>query len=211
MKKFYVVSISLALMFTTSLVIGKNTRFSDPGTVVTDQFWGNLYAEGGNSFFCNTPFTSKSFVLTEGYIYPLADIRTALKCGTTRECEQNNTYRQIASDLHNMIPVRTRTEMKRRNIQYENLGPSIRTDDCGIRESASFFEPPERVKGDVARTVAYMVDAYDLPWLGATTVFEGWNRLDPPDDTELTRHRQIADIQGNSNPFVLNPELIDQF
>ena len=52
MKKFYVVSISLALMFTTSLVIGKNTRFSDPGTVVTDQFWGNLYAEGGNSFFC---------------------------------------------------------------------------------------------------------------------------------------------------------------
>jgi deoxyribonuclease-1 len=211
MKKLYLIPISFALLFATSLVIGKNTRFSDPDTVIKDQFWGNLYVEGGNSFFCNTPFTSKGFVLTEGYIYPLADIRSALKCGTSRECEQNNNYRQIASDLHNMVPVRTRTEMSRRNIQYENLGSGTRTDDCGIRQRAGFFEPPERVKGDVARTVAYMVDTYGLPWLGATVVFTDWNRLDPPDDTELTRHHRVADIQGNANPFVINPERMNQF
>jgi deoxyribonuclease-1 len=211
MKKIYLIPVSLALVLTTSLVIGKNTRFSDPGTVIKDQFWGNLYAEGGTSFFCNTPFTSKGFVLTDGYVYPLADIRAALKCGTSRQCEKDNNYRQIASDLHNMIPVRTRTEMKRRSIQYENLGPATKADDCGIRESAGFFEPPGRVKGDVARTVAYMVDTYGLPWLGATPVFQGWNHMDPPDDTELTRHRRVAEIQGNENPFVTNPERMDQF
>lgn len=211
MKKFYLISVSVALLFTTNLVVGQNTRFSDPDTVIKKQFWGNLYAEGGHSFFCNTPFTSKGFVLTDGYIYPLADIRLALKCGTSRQCEQDNDYRQIASDLHNMIPVRTRTEMKRRSIQYEELGPATKANDCGIREGSGFFEPPERVKGDVARTVAYMVDTYGLPWLGATPVFQGWNRLDPPDDTELTRHGRVADIQGNENQFVLNPEQMDQF
>ncbi len=55
-----------------------------------------------------------------------------------------------------------------------------------------------------------MVTTYDLPWLGATSVFKGWNRLDPPDDNELTRHRRIAEIQGNQNPFVNNPDQLDQ-
>ncbi len=210
MNKLTFIPATLLLLFVTTSTTGQNTRFSDPDTVIKDQFWGNLYADGGKSFFCHKAFTKKGFLLTDGYVYPLADIRSALNCGTSRECKQDNRYRQIASDLHNMIPVRNRTEMKRRNVRYENLGETIREDDCGMRESAGFFEPPERVKGDVARTVAYMVDTYDLPWLGSTAVFQGWNREDPPDDSELTRHQRIAEIQGNENPFVVHPEKMEQ-
>ena len=210
MKQFLLIPTALCLLLTTTLVIGQNTRFSDPKTVVSDHFWGDLYANGGNSFFCNTAFTSKGFVLTDGYVYPLADVRSALDCGTSRECEQDNRYRQIASDMHNMIPVRSRTEMGRRNARYEDLGESVSEDECGIRQSAQFFEPPVRVKGDVARTVAYMVDTYDLPWLGSSAVFKGWNRLDPPDDGEITRHRRIAEIQGNDNPFVTDPNRMER-
>lgn len=210
MNKITSIPVTLLLLVTATGSAGQNTRFSDPETVIRDQFWGNLYAQGGKSFFCDKAFTKKGFLLTDGYVYPLADIRSALSCGTSRECKQDNRYRQIASDMHNMIPVRNRTEMKRRNVRYENLGETIREDDCGMRESAGFFEPPERIKGDVARTVAYMVDTYDLPWLGATAVFKGWNREDPPDDTELTRHQRIAEIQGNENPFVVHPEKMEQ-
>ncbi|MCK7546902.1 endonuclease [Marinobacter koreensis] len=210
MKKLLISVSSLALLVSASLVIGQNTRFSDPNAVIKDQFWGNLYAEGGHSFFCDTPFTSKGFTLTDGYVYPLADIRSALNCGTSRQCEQDNRYRQIASDLHNMVPVRSRIEMQRRNIRYDDVGNVAQPDDCGIRASAQFFEPPKRVKGDVARTVAYMVDTYGLPWLGAPPVFKDWNRIDPPDDTELTRHRRIAEIQGNENPFVTDPDRMNQ-
>lgn len=210
MNKLSYLPPTLLLLLVTTASTGQNTRFSDPETVIRDQFWGNLYAQGGKSFFCDKAFTKKGFLLTDGYVYPLADIRSALSCGTSRECKQDNRYRQIASDLHNMIPVRNRTEMKRRNVRYENLGETIREDDCGMRESAGFFEPPERIKGDVARTVAYMVDTYDLPWLGSTAVFKGWNREDPPDDTELTRHQRIAEIQGNENPFVVHPEKMEQ-
>lgn len=54
-----------------------------------------------------------------------------------------------------------------------------------------------------------MVDTYDLPWAGASQVFKSWNQIDPPDDRELVRHRQVADIQGNENPFVLDPGRIE--
>lgn len=210
MKRILLLLTTLGLLLTTTLVIGQNIRFSDPETVVSEHFWGNLYADGGRSFFCDHAFTSKGFVLTDGYVYPLADVRSALNCGTSRQCEQDNRYRQIASDLHNMIPVRSRTEMGRRNARYEDLGEGAKPDECGIRQSAQFFEPPVRVKGDVARTVAYMVDTYDLPWLGSTALFKGWNRLDPPDDGELTRHRRIAEIQGNENPFITDPGRMEQ-
>ncbi len=211
MKKIKLIPLTLALLIPSGVVIGQNVRFSDPETVIKEQFWGNLYADGGTSFFCNTPFERKGFLLTDGYVYPLADIRTALDCGTSRQCEKDNRYRQIASDLHNMVPVRSRIEMQRRNVRYDDIGAAAKPNDCGIRESAQFFEPPEHVKGDVARTVAYMVDTYGLPWLGSTSVFQGWNRLDPPDDTELTRHRRVAEIQGNENPFVTDPERMERF
>lgn len=209
MKTLTLFSVALSVLLIPSLVISQNTRFSDPETVVKNEFWGKLYAQGGESFFCETPFTSKGFILTEGYVYPLNQVRSALGCGTSSQCDDDDRYRQIASDLHNMVPVRSRIEMSRRNARYEELGNVSGPDECGIRESAQFFEPPQKVKGDIARTVAYMVDTYDLPWAGASRVFKSWNQLDPPDDRELTRHRQIADIQGNENPFVLNPDRID--
>ncbi|MCL7946054.1 endonuclease [Marinobacter sp. ATCH36] len=209
MKTLIFSLLTLSILLASSLVSSQNTRFSDPDTVIQNEFWGKLYAQGGASFFCETPFTSKGFLLTDGYIYPLAQVRSALDCGTSSQCADDDRYRQIASDLHNIVPVRSRVEMRRRNARFEELGAVARPDECGIRESAQFFEPPERVKGDVARTVAYMVETYDLPWAGATRVFEGWNRLDPPDDRELTRHRQVADIQGNENPFVLDPERLE--
>lgn len=209
MNKVNVLIFSLSLSLVPPLVTGQNTRFSDPDTVARDQFWGTLYQDGGTSFFCETPFSKKGFTMTEGHIYPLAAVRSALGCGTSSQCNRDDRYRQIASDLHNMVPVTSRIEMRRRNARYEQLGAGAREDECGNRESAQFFEPPGKVKGDVARAVAYMVDTYDLPWVGASSVFKNWNRIDPPDDSELTRHRQVSELQGNENPFILKPDRMD--
>jgi len=209
MKAFLFFLIALPIAALPTLVTGQNTRFSDPDTLIKEQFWGNLYADGGSSFFCGQPFDRKGFLLTDGYIYPLSQVRSALDCGTSQQCSQNDRYRQIASDLHNIVPVSSRIEMSRRNSRYEELGTTGGApDECGIRQSAQFFEPPGTVKGDVARTVAYMVSTYNLPWAGVHRVFIGWNQIDPPDDRELTRHRLVSEIQGNENPFVLDPSLV---
>ncbi len=209
MNQTSVFVVTLILLLVPPLSNGQNTRFSDPDTVVRDQFWGTLYSDGGTSFFCRTPFKNKGFTMTEGHIYPLAAVRSALGCGTSSQCGRDDRYRQIASDLHNMVPVTSRVEMRRRNARYEELSAGAREDECGNRESAQFFEPPGEVKGDVARAVAYMVDTYDLPWVGASSVFKSWNRMDPPDDHELTRHRLVSELQGNENPFIMNPERLE--
>ncbi|MFO7994988.1 MAG: hypothetical protein R6U69_12650 [Marinobacter sp.] len=86
------------------MVSSQNTRFSDPDSVVHNEFWGKLYAEGGTSFFCETPFTSKGCLLTDGYVYPLAQVRNALDCGTSSQCANDNRYRQIAEIQGNENP-----------------------------------------------------------------------------------------------------------
>lgn len=198
-------ALTIALSLIPALTTGQNTRFNDPDTTLSEQFWGALYANGGTTFFCDTPFTSKGFLVTDGYIYPLSHVRNALHCGPPSQCEKDDRYRQIASDLHNIVPVRTRVEMRRRNAKYEQLTTTAPMGECDIREQTQFIEPPARVKGDIARAVAYMVTTYDLPWIGALSVFRNWNELDPLDDNERARHNRIVEIQGNDNPFVVDP------
>lgn len=205
MKTKHLLLLIATLVLTPNLVTGQNTRFNDPELTIKEQFWGMLYVDGGSTFFCDTPFTRKGFLISDGYVYPLSHIRDALRCGTPRQCEKDDRYRRIASDLHNIVPVQSRVEMRRRNAKFEQLSAAAPLGECGIREQTQFIEPPERVKGDVARTVAYMVTTYDLPWVGAISVFKDWNELDPPDDNELTRHNRILEIQGNANPFIQEP------
>ena len=41
-------------------------------------------------------------------------------------------------------------------------------------------------------------------------VLKAWNKLDPPNEVEKARNNTVQKIQGNRNPFVDFPELIDQ-
>ena len=148
--------------------------------------------------------------MAAGTVYPLGEVRQGLDCGTPSQCLDSNEYRQISSDLHNMVPVSTRVEMKRRNARFSDLHTVQSRGECDMKASAQFVEPPEHVKGDVARTVAYMVSTYNLPWAGPAETFRNWNQMDPPDDGELARHNRIAEIQGNGNPFVTDPDRMER-
>lgn len=41
-------------------------------------------------------------------------------------------------------------------------------------------------------------------------VLKAWNKLDPPSEVEKLRNQTVQKIQGNRNPFVDHPELVDQ-
>lgn len=199
---------ALTLLCLASSMATAQTPAPDPDQVVKELFWGQLMAEGGETFFCQQPFSNKGFTVTEGYIYPLSHVRNALRCGTPSQCEKLEAYRRIAGDLHNMVPVQSRIEVWRRNAKYDELGDNAALKDCGMRESTQFIEPPDRIKGDIARAVAYMVQTYDLPWPGMTSIFVEWSRLDPPDPKEVARNQAITELQGQGNPFVENPEAL---
>ncbi len=92
------------------------------------------------------------------------------------------------------------------------------------------FEPAEEYRGDFARTYFYAVTAYqDLPWgvgnkeylqyLSDSTylvfrdwlvqVLLDWHRADPVSRKEIERLDAISTIQGNRNPFIDYPELVE--
>lgn len=101
-------------------------------------------------------------------------------------------------------------------------------------EYSQLVEPDDAFKGDIARIIAYiymhyknigttpskyksMVGSLDLTRaIGYTNIsdckaiLKKWNELDPVSEVELRRNHTVQQIQGNRNPFVDYPELMDK-
>ena len=90
-------------------------------------------------------------------------------------------------------------------------------------EGSNAWLPPANVRGDIARTLFYMTLRYDgsetntenlnfgdanSPAQLATLI--AWHRSDPVDEFEANRNMIICEqFQGNRNPFIDFPELVD--
>ena len=76
------------------------------------------------------------------------------------------------------------------------------------------------MRGDVARQAAYFLVTYRIEaedgdegrdFIDATLdVLRDWHEQDPVDAFERERNERIYRIQGNRNPFVLDPTLLDR-
>lgn len=89
------------------------------------------------------------------------------------------------------------------------------------------FEPDDEYKGDFARVYFYMATCYQdytwkyqymflntsssylslKPW--AYNLLLEWHREDPVSDKEIDRNEVVYSIQGNRNPFVDDPDLVE--
>lgn len=129
-----------------------------------------------------------------------------------RECcmEIDEVFRKAHNDLHNLFPAVGEINGDRSNYNWGMIsGEKREYGSCDIEVDSSIrrAEPPESVRGDIARVHFYMSATYgfrlsnqDLQLYGA------WHRQDPPDEWEKTRNLRIASIQGNDNPFITGAE-----
>lgn len=188
------------------------TAHTDPDYATEELFWGALYAEGGQTLYCDEAFDSNPVLITVSHVYSLGWARDELRCPTSRTClRENEDYARIASDLHNMFPARSSFEMSRSNSRYADLSQRGGSEgECGERTSYRFLEPPDRVKGQVARAMLYMHATYELPLRGDLATYQHWNRQFPPDEREIERNHEIEQLQGNPNPFINDPSLADE-
>lgn len=91
--------------------------------------------------------------------------------------------------------------------------------------ATTVFEPPDAIKGDIARIYFYMATRYyqeDTCWNVVEAankanikkwqedMLRTWHNNDPVDDIERARNDLIHRIQGNRNPFVDHPEWVAQ-
>ena len=94
-------------------------------------------------------------------------------------------------------------------------------------EKIEIFEPRDEDKGDVARIIFYMDVRYEgdsgeldlemtenyqygnSPRHAVRSTLLVWHNQDPVDDFERNRNNVIYDYQGNRNPFIDHPELVN--
>lgn len=123
------------------------------------------------------------------------------------------------SDLHHLYPTDSKANSTRGNFEFADVVSNENLTNCKASRSGAsvtsgghtYFEPPASHKGNVARAIFYFSVRYKMPIGDAQEEFlRRWNQLDPVDDSEMARNNAIEKLQGNRNPFIDHPELVDQ-
>lgn len=169
-----------------------------------------VYANGGSTLYCKTPFSAGDRGVKADSIYGGHLLLRHFSCITARQCSSKPGYDTVANDLHNLYPIQRSTEVDRRGSLFGDLPEDSRENDCGYRSAFQTFDPPDHAKGNVARAMIYMHRQHSLPLVGNLEMYKRWHQLDPPDDEEKARNNAIGRIQGNRNTYIDNPELIER-
>lgn len=132
------------------------------------------------------------------------------------------------TDVHHIRAADRSVNADRASNDFEDGGTP--DDECaGCREGAGTWEPPDRVKGDIARMMFYMDVRYegsdssgtpDLQLVdrvgtarssafgefGKLCTLMQWHNDDPVSDVERRRNDVVHSWQGNRNPFIDRPD-----
>ncbi|MFD2113869.1 endonuclease [Thiorhodococcus fuscus] len=121
-------------------------------------------------------------------------------------CERTDPVFEAAhNDLFNLYPADGYINGQRSNFNWGMVGGGERFGDCDIRIDASQrrVQPPQNVRGDIARTMFYMRDTYGFRLSRQDEqLYTAWNNSDPPDAWEIEREKRIRRIQGVGNTYV---------
>ncbi|WP_066363302.1 endonuclease [Neobacillus drentensis] len=130
------------------------------------------------------------------------------------------------TDIHHLRPTDASVNSTRGHLDFD-IGGKSQGECADCYYDGDSFEPPNRVKGDIARMLMYMdvryegdggelnleladkVNTYPTPFHGKKSVLLQWSKMDPPDAFEKHRNDVIESIQGNRNPFIDHPEWAD--
>ncbi len=142
------------------------------------------------------------------------------------------TQNQAYKDLYNLMPCEQKINSSKSNYPMGKV-TSVKTDNGCTRigtgnEGYQLWEPADKWKGDFARGYMYMATAYQqFSWSGtqalqilqqgsyptlrkwAYTLYMEWARKDAVDALEVERNNAVSRIQGNRNPFVDFPNLME--
>lgn len=139
---------------------------------------------------------------------------------------------QAYKDLYNLMPCEQKINSSKSNYPMGKVTNVKTTNGCTNIGTGSngyqLWEPADKWKGDFARGYMYMATAYqNYTWQGtqalqilqnntyptlqqwAYTLYLEWARTDTPDELEIARNAAVAAIQGNRNPFVDFPNLME--
>ena len=166
-----------------------------------------VYAEGGTLLYCQSTFSHGDRTRVDR-IYPTSYMLSHFGCRSARMCEVP-AFSAAFSDLHNLFPISRRSDVDRRGTLFAQVPESITESECGYRVAFQNFEPPLGARGPVARAMLYMHVQHDLPLVGVPDMYQTWSNEDPPTEEEIQRNIRIGEIQGNRNPYIDDPNEVN--
>lgn len=139
---------------------------------------------------------------------------------------------QAYKDLYNLMPCEQKINNSKSNYPMGEVTNDTKGNGCTKIGTGNngylLWEPADKWKGDFARGYMYMATAYqdftwsknealqilqqgDYPTLQkwAYTLYIKWAKADKPDKLEIDRNEAVSKIQGNRNPFVDFPNLME--
>lgn len=129
------------------------------------------------------------------------------KYGGRKCCNKiDPVFKTAHNDLHNLFPVIGEINGDRSNYNWGMIpGEKQSYGQCDIEVDSSIrrAEPPDNVKGNVARVYLYMSETYGIRLSDQSKqLYQAWNKLDPVDSWEEERNKRIKEAQGNTNRFI---------
>lgn len=120
-----------------------------------------------------------------------------------RCCRQIDAqYRTMEADLFNYIPVVSAIAERRKKQLFGKVEkPKYLIGKVKMDEN--YIEPPDSLKGDVARVYLYMNQRYGLKLsLEEKEAYHYWHKLDSVDKRECAIAKTIMKIQGSDNRWI---------
>lgn len=219
----------------TDLVTRKNEvghrNFNRAKTLLPQVFNGL-----NQTFYCGCSYTDKTVDLNSCGYQIRKDPRRAGRVewehvvpawaiGHQRQCWQNGgrancskndaVYAKAEGDMHNLVPAIGEVNNDRGNFRFSvwtQTKPRM-YGQCGMLVDFKVrrVQPPENVRGKIARITFYMVNEYRLNLSAQERrLYCVWAKAYPVDRWEQIRNQRVAAIQGNTNPFVSQPDLIER-
>ena len=121
-------------------------------------------------------------------------------------------FKKMEADMHNLFPSIGEVNEDRSNYPFGKVkGEPRKYGKCDMEIKRKIAEPNETIRGDIARAYFYMSRQYGLPLLERVEdMLRMWHVSDPPDSWEMDRNTLIEKVQGNRNPYIDHPEMVER-
>jgi deoxyribonuclease I len=118
----------------------------------------------------------------------------------------------MQSDMHNLFPTVGEVNGDRSNYIFGEIdGEDRKYGECDFEVAERIAEPKKSIRGDIARSYLYMSHQYKMKIPDDyEELLRRWHLSDPPDEWERDRNSLIEDVQGNRNPFIDYPEMVER-
>lgn len=192
-----------------------HTKIIDDYKVARTYLFGYLHYDNG---VVTDVYCSKNFGKEAGVGSMRIPNHTKINCEHTWPQSKFNSNIPKSfqkNDLHHLYPVVSWVNSSRSNYPFGDVkngqlkGCSLSS--RGYRsDGQNVFEVPDFHKGNAARATFYFAIRYKMKIDPIQEYYlKQWHQTDPVDADERLRNDRIQTIQGNRNPFIDQPELVD--